>query len=59
MLNQTRPDLRLPVVKVVVPGMRHFWPRFADGRLFDVPVALGRLSEPTPYADLNVVPVFV
>ncbi|MEV8066176.1 TOMM precursor leader peptide-binding protein [Streptomyces sp. NPDC085995] len=58
-LNQTRPDLRLPVVKVVVPGMRHFWPRFADGRLFDVPVALGRLSEPTPYADLNVVPVFV
>ncbi|WP_331279959.1 TOMM precursor leader peptide-binding protein [Streptomyces sp. e14] len=58
-LNQTRPDLQLPVVKVVVPGMRHFWPRFADGRLFDVPVALGRLSEPTPYADLNVVPVFV
>ncbi|MEU1368807.1 TOMM precursor leader peptide-binding protein [Streptomyces sp. NPDC005803] len=58
-LDQTRPDLQLPVVKVIVPGMRHFWPRFAPGRLFDVPVALGRLSEPTPYADLNSEPVFV
>ncbi|MBO1334101.1 TOMM precursor leader peptide-binding protein [Streptomyces sp. VRA16 Mangrove soil] len=58
-LDQTRPDLRLSVVKVIVPGMRHFWPRFADGRLFDVPVAQGRLSEPTRYADLNPIPVFV
>ncbi|WDM13428.1 TOMM precursor leader peptide-binding protein [Streptomyces lavenduligriseus] len=58
-LDQTRPDLQLPVVKVIVPGMRHFWPRFAPGRLFDVPVALGRLTEPTPYADLNPVPMFV
>ncbi|MER5755701.1 TOMM precursor leader peptide-binding protein [Streptomyces sp. NPDC002088] len=58
-LDQTRPDLQLPVVKVIVPGMRHFWPRFADGRLFDVPVALGRLAEPTRYTDLNPVPMFV
>jgi ribosomal protein S12 methylthiotransferase accessory factor len=58
-LDQTRPDLQLPVVKVIVPGMRHFWPRFAPGRLFDVPVSLGRLTEPTPYADLNPVPMFV
>ncbi|WP_318201626.1 TOMM precursor leader peptide-binding protein [Streptomyces sp. SCL15-4] len=58
-LDQTRPDLQLPVVKVIVPGMRHFWPRFAPGRLFDVPVALGALSEPTRYADLNPVPMFV
>ena len=26
-LDQTRPDIGLPVVKVVVPGMRHFWRR--------------------------------
>ncbi|GGT68296.1 hypothetical protein GCM10010272_08990 [Streptomyces lateritius] len=58
-LDQTRPDIGLPVVKVVVPGMRQFWPRFAPGRLFDVPVALGRLAEPTPYARLNPLPLFV
>ncbi len=58
-LDQTRPDLQLPVVKVIVPGMRHFWPRFAEGRLFEVPVAMGQLAESTHYADLNPVPMFV
>ncbi|MEU5404262.1 TOMM precursor leader peptide-binding protein [Streptomyces sp. NPDC005963] len=58
-LDQTRPDIGIPVVKVVVPGLRHFWARFAPGRLFDVPVRLGRLDAPTPYADLNPVPLFV
>ncbi|WP_405789816.1 TOMM precursor leader peptide-binding protein [Streptomyces sp. NBC_00029] len=58
-LDQTRPDLGLPVVKVIVPGLRHFWARYAPGRLFDVPVALGRLVEPTPYDQLNPIPLFV
>ncbi|MFG3107557.1 TOMM precursor leader peptide-binding protein [Streptomyces tendae] len=58
-LDQTRSDVQLPVVKVVVPGMRHFWPRFAPGRLYDVPVALGRCPEPTGYERLNPIPVFV
>ncbi|WP_344446258.1 TOMM precursor leader peptide-binding protein, partial [Kitasatospora nipponensis] len=58
-LDQTRPDLGLPVVRVLVPGLRHFWPRFAPGRLFDVPVALGRRAEPTPYEELNPIPMFV
>jgi oxazoline/thiazoline synthase len=56
-VDQTRPDIGLPVVKVVVPGLRHFWPRFASGRLYDVPVRLGRLAEPTAYEDLNPIPV--
>jgi oxazoline/thiazoline synthase len=56
-LDQTRPDINLPVVKVVVPGLRMFWPRFAPGRLFDVPVHLGRLAEPTPYDQLNPIPL--
>jgi ribosomal protein S12 methylthiotransferase accessory factor len=55
-LDQTRPDIGLPVVKVVVPGLRHFWPRFAPGRLYDVPVALGHLPEPLSEQDLNPVP---
>ncbi|MGH6813137.1 MAG: TOMM precursor leader peptide-binding protein [Methylocella sp.] len=40
-LNQTRPDIEVPVVRVIVPGLRHFYRRFAPGRLYDVPVKLG------------------
>nr|WP_245238179.1 TOMM precursor leader peptide-binding protein [Streptomyces roseochromogenus] len=58
-LDQTRPDVRLPVVKVIVPGMRHFWARFAPGRLFDIPVTLGRITRATRYGDLNPIPLFV
>jgi len=38
-LDQTRPDIALPVVKVIVPGLRHFWPRFGPGRLYEIPVS--------------------
>ncbi|GIH07582.1 hypothetical protein Rhe02_56490 [Rhizocola hellebori] len=58
-LDQTRPDIGLPVVKVIVPGMRQFWARFAPGRLFEVPVRLGRLRQQTPYEKLNPFPIFV
>lgn len=58
-LDQTRPDVGLPVAKVVVPGMRGFWARFAPGRLFDVPVKLGRKSAPTGYDELNPFPMFL
>ena len=58
-LDQTRPDIGLPVVKVIVPGLRHFWSRFAPGRLYDVPVELGWLDRPTAEADLNPIPMFV
>ncbi|WP_307865544.1 TOMM precursor leader peptide-binding protein [Streptomyces montanisoli] len=58
-LDQTRPDVGLPVVKVIVPGLRSHWNRFAPGRLFDVPVALGHLTAPTRYEDLNPVHLFL
>jgi ribosomal protein S12 methylthiotransferase accessory factor YcaO len=54
----TRPDIGMPVVKVVVPGLRHLWPRFAPGRLFDVPVRLGRLDQPMAYERMNQVPLY-
>jgi ribosomal protein S12 methylthiotransferase accessory factor len=57
-LDQTRPDIGLPVVKVIAPGMRGFWARFAPGRLYDVPVRLGQLAAPTAYDDLNPMPLF-
>jgi ribosomal protein S12 methylthiotransferase accessory factor len=52
-LDQTRPDIDVPVVRVVVPGMRHFYRRFARGRLYDVPVKLGWLDKPTKEDELN------
>lgn len=58
LLDQTRPDVGFPVIKAVVPGMRHFWARVAPGRLYDVPVELGWLSSPTPEDELNDTPVF-
>jgi ribosomal protein S12 methylthiotransferase accessory factor len=58
-LDQTRADIGLPVVKVVVPGLRHFWPRFAPGRLYDIPVEMGRLAEPTAEEDLNRIPMIL
>ena len=58
-LDQTRPDLGIPVVKVIVPGLRHFWARFGPGRLFDVPATLGRVERPTGYAQLNPIPMFI
>jgi oxazoline/thiazoline synthase len=52
-LDQTRPDTGLHVVKVFVPGLRHFWPRFAPGRLYDVPVSMGWLAAPLTEDQLN------
>ena len=56
-LDQTRPDVGMPVARVIVPGMRHFWARFAPGRLYDVPVSMGQRQSPTAEADLNPAPV--
>ncbi len=56
-LNQTRPDIGMPVVRVIVPGMRHYWARFAPGRLYDVPVAMGHRDRPVAEEDLNPAPV--
>jgi ribosomal protein S12 methylthiotransferase accessory factor len=59
LLDQTRPDIGVPVAKVVAPGLRHFRPRFAPGRLYDVPLRLGWLTEPCAEADLNPIPFFL
>ena len=58
-LDQTRPDIGLSVVKVIVPGLRHFWARLAPGRLYDVPVQLGWLPAPLSEQQLNPVPMFL
>jgi thiazole/oxazole-forming peptide maturase SagD family component len=57
-LDQTQPDVGLPVVKVIVPGLRHFWPRFGPGRLYEVPVRQGWLQEALDEQRLNPFPLF-
>lgn len=52
-LDQTRPDIEVPVVRVIVPGLRHFYRRFGPGRLYDTPVAMGLRGRPTRERDLN------
>jgi oxazoline/thiazoline synthase len=52
-LDQTRPDIEVPVVRVIVPGLRHFYRRFAPGRLYDVPVKLGWRDRPLSESELN------
>jgi len=52
-LDQTRPDVEVPVVRVLVPGLRHFYRRYAPGRLYDVPVKLGLLDRPRLESELT------
>jgi ribosomal protein S12 methylthiotransferase accessory factor len=52
-LDQTRAEVGMPVVKVIVPGMYPFWARFAPGRLYNVPSELGWVEGMTPEPELN------
>ena len=52
-LDQTRPDIEVPVVRVIVPGLRHFYRRFAPGRLYDGPVRLKLRDRPLSEDELN------
>jgi ribosomal protein S12 methylthiotransferase accessory factor YcaO len=52
-LDQTRPDVEVPVVRVLVPGLRHFYRRFGPGRLYDVPIKLGLRDRPSLEGELT------
>jgi oxazoline/thiazoline synthase len=58
-LDQTRPDIGLKVVKVIVPGLCHFWQRLGAQRLYQVPVQLGWLKEPLSEQELNPFPMWM
>jgi len=55
-LDMTRPDIGFPTVRVMVPGLRHFWARFGPGRLYDVPFKLGWIAKPLSETELNPIP---
>jgi oxazoline/thiazoline synthase len=58
-LDQTRPEVGFPTVRVIVPGLRHFWRRLARGRLYDTPVKLGWIDAPLREAELNPLSVLI
>jgi oxazoline/thiazoline synthase len=58
-LDTTRAEVGFPTVRVTVPGLRHFWARFAPGRLYDVPSTLGWLPKRLTEAELNPIPFFL
>lgn len=55
LLDLSRPETGMSTARVIVPGLRPWKPRFAPGRLYDVPVALGWRTSPLTEAELNPV----
>lgn len=58
-LNYSRPDIPLKTLKVIVPGLCHFWPQLANPRLYDVPVRLDWLSRPLQEQQLNPLDLYL
>ena len=58
-LDLTKGDVGLPVVKVIAPGLRHFWRRTGPGRLYDVPVKMGWLDKKLSESQLNPKSIFI
>jgi ribosomal protein S12 methylthiotransferase accessory factor len=56
MLDLSRDGLPFSVVRVLAPGLRPIWPRFAPGRLYDVPVERGWRQNEFREEELNPTP---
>jgi ribosomal protein S12 methylthiotransferase accessory factor len=52
-IDLTREEIGVPVCRVIAPGLRHCWMRFAPGRLYDVPVKMGWLETPLCEEEMN------
>jgi len=58
-LDHSRADIDFATARVVVPGLRHFWARFREGRLYTAPVDLGWLDRPLAEEQMNPIPFFL
>lgn len=58
-LNLSQANIEFFTVKVMIPGLRHFWNRLGPGRLYDVPVELGMISTPNSEKQMNKTPYFL
>jgi oxazoline/thiazoline synthase len=45
------------VVRTIVPGLRSIWPRYAAGRLYEVPYDMGWVEDRKLEVELNPVPI--
>jgi hypothetical protein len=54
-VDLTLQDQLTSVVRVLVPGLRSIWPRFAPGRLYDIPFKLGWHDSRLNESELNPV----
>ena len=52
-VDMTRGEIGVPVVRVIVPELRHVWRRLAAGRLYSVPVQMDWLREPLRECEMN------
>jgi ribosomal protein S12 methylthiotransferase accessory factor len=55
-VDLTRPELGIPVVRVVAPGLRPAARRLAPGRLYDIPVSLGWIQRALSEDQMNPMP---
>ncbi len=56
LVDLSRSEAPLKVVRVLVTGMRQVLPHFGPGRLFDVPVLTGDLTEALSVEEMNPMP---
>ena len=52
----TKADCGVPVVRVIAPGLRHWWARLGPGRLYDVPPKIGWIPKKLREEELNPEP---
>jgi ribosomal protein S12 methylthiotransferase accessory factor len=55
-LNLSKKNAPFCVVRVLSPGLRHIWPRFAPGRLYDTSFDLSWQNHPLLENELNPIP---
>lgn len=58
LVDLTRPETGLDVVRVLIPGLMHFWPRLGAERLYQVPVERGWLPHPRREEEMNPLPFY-
>ncbi len=58
-LDMSNPDVNFYSVRVVCPGLRHFWSRLGPGRLYEVPTNLGWQMSTTEEINMNPTPYFL
>ena len=57
--DYSRADIPFKTLKVIIPGLCHFWPQFGSHRLYETPVSQGWLSKAITEQDFNPIPLYL